>query len=257
MLKQPNSPWVEDRYSASRLLVQLSERIKHLPSKNTYSREDLLLPEFLLAEDRSVRVYFVPFGHVNSEAKVVLLGLTPGWQQMEAAIREARVALLAGDDPDQVSWRAKGTAAFVGTMRKNLCAMLDELGLPSALGLSASSDLFEHHRPLVHTTSALQYPVFKSGENYSGTPNPTKNKLLRSMIDHILRYELQNLEHAIIVPLGKAVEQVLGYMADQGWISTDRVLFGFPHPSGANGHRVRLFEENRAQMAQRVAVWKP
>ena len=31
------------------------------------------------------------------------------------------------------------------------------------------------------------------------------------------------------------------------------VLDGFPHPSGGNGHRVRLFQEGKQRMAEAVA----
>lgn len=49
----------------------------------------------------------------------------------------------------------------------------DRLGLlcpgRGALGISSTRELFGRHDSLVHTTSALRYPVFRDGDNYGGT----------------------------------------------------------------------------------------
>lgn len=50
-------------------------------------------------------------------------------------------------------------------MRKNLIEMLDGLERPKALGIVSGALLFSDRRDLLHTTSAIRYPVFVDGQN--------------------------------------------------------------------------------------------
>jgi hypothetical protein len=52
-----------------------------------------------------------------------------------------------------------------------------------------------------------------------------------------LRTDILPLNKPLIIPLGKAVESVLEQFIKEGSISESQCLMGFPHPSGANGHR--------------------
>jgi hypothetical protein len=63
------------------------------------------------------------------------------------------------------------------------------------------------------------------------------------------------LSDAVIAPLGKAVSTVLRREADRGAVRAERCLFDFPHPSGANGHRQRLYERHCHEMTAQVASW--
>jgi hypothetical protein len=94
------------------------------------------------AEQNGLKMYYSPFDWANTDAKIIILGITPGWTQMEIACRVARQTLANG---------------------------------------------------------------------------------------------------------GK-VEDVLMTLAAENRIRPGRWLSGFPHPSGANGHRVRLFEKHRASL---------
>jgi hypothetical protein len=131
--------------------------------------------------------------------------------------------------------------------------MLDGIGLQEALGLSTSTELFSSRRDLLHTTSIIRYPVFVDGKNYTGSsPDLTRSPFLLAFTREILVPELRSVPEALIVPCGTAVEAVLTMLTAEGVLSADRWLSGFPHPSGANGHRVRLFEQNRRQLRRQV-----
>lgn len=52
----------------------------------------------------------------------------------------------------------------------------------------------------------------------------------------------------MIIPLGKAVEEVLALMINENLIKKEQCLLGFPNPSGANGHRKIQFEANKEKM---------
>jgi hypothetical protein len=233
------------------LFGRYASLIKALPDREPLEKADLFVPAFRLHSEDLLQVYYAPVEYVNERAKVVLLGITPGWTQMELAYRQARRDLLADLSPTEVCQRAKRQASFADSMRRNLVEMLDELGLPTLLGISSSESLFHEHHSLVHASSALRYPVFVNGHNYTGhRPWVLDTPTLRWFIDHVLAEELRRVPQAVIIPLGKAVSTVLEYLA--GRIEWACCLMGFPHPSGANGHRVRQFEECRERLTQQL-----
>jgi hypothetical protein len=224
-----------------------------LPERLQYERKDLLVPELLVESDDRFRIFYSPFDWFNPSARVIILGITPGWTQMELACRAARTAILSGATPDEVCRSAKLHGSFAGPMRANLVKMLDGIGLHTALHLESSADLFKPPRHLLHTASVIRYPVFKGNSNYTGNgPRLTKSPLLMNIARTVLAPELKSIANALIVPLGKSVEELLEVLGREGLVRPGRWLSGFPHPSGANGHRVRLFNENRSSLRQQV-----
>ena len=125
----------------------------------------------------------------------------------------------------------RSACSFAGSMRANLIRMLDELRLPAALGLESSSELFGSSWQLLHTTSALRYPVFKSGKNYSGSPRPTRHHYLRTMVEELLGPELERVRSSLVVPLGKAASECLQYLSDHGCHSRSRCFRIPPEPT--------------------------
>jgi hypothetical protein len=53
-------------------------------------------PRLLLWEDGPLSVYYAPWDWVNTTAKVMLVGITPGAYQATEALREAQACLRAG-----------------------------------------------------------------------------------------------------------------------------------------------------------------
>lgn len=89
------------------------------------------------ADDLELR--YIPFDPLPApDARVVLVGITPGQTQLRLAIAAARQALSRGLDDDEVIRRAKSAAAFGGATRANLIWMLDRVGLPGALGIAST-----------------------------------------------------------------------------------------------------------------------
>ena len=207
-----------------------------------------------LYDDGLISVVYAPFAHINHSAKIVIVGITPGWQQAqigyEVSIQDPTV------EREVVEQRIKSQASFAGTMKTNLIQMLDGLLVHHRLKVTSTEDLFGPRYDLLHTTSMLRYPVFKNGENYSGhSPNPLKHIFLRAMIEKILVPELASVPDALVIPLGKAVERTLVHLSERGLLPINRVLRGFPHPSGANGHRKKLFELSQQHMKSQVQHW--
>lgn len=220
--------------------------LRNLPLKDVYGKEDLLTEEFLYAKDGKVEVYWAPFEYINKDAKVIILGITPGWTQMELAFNYV-LHHIDEEDYEQLISNAKNNASFGGTtMRKNLIDMLDGIELNKFLNISSCKQLFHEKQSLLHTSSVLRYPVFIDGENYSGSsPKIYSQEIFLNMIDELLVPELNQVKNAVIIPTGKVVSDVLKYLVDKGKIEHKTILFNFPHPSGANGHRKEQYENNK------------
>ena len=139
-------------------------------------------------------------------------------------------------------------------MRKNLTQMLDKIGVADRQGLDTSAELFGDASRQLHSTSALRYPVLIEGSNYRGSPKIGRSPLLTEIVTINLPYELKQLPNALIVPLGKAVE---GALALIGFGESPRLLKGFPHPSGANGHRTKQFKAEYQRLRSAVRAWDP
>lgn len=194
-----------------------------------------------LAKDGKLSVHYIPFDTINTSAKVVLVGITPGLTQLTNALKEAQSQLKAGADRETVLKMSKKTGAFSGTMRPNLIALLDRIGLHKWLNLKSCNDLFDGASNLMHTTSVLRYPVFADGKNYNGTPNMVTNAFLREHLEKYFGEEAKVLSKAVFIPLGDKVSDALSHLASRGFLDRERILDGLPHPSGANAERIKYF----------------
>lgn len=210
--------------------------------------------ELYLFDDAQVSVVYAPVDFVNTEARVVLIGLTPSWQQAQAAM--AAHAELRDKSEEEAGFEIKRRTAFAGSMRQNLITMLDELRIGRYLGVDSTAALFAERADIMHATSVLRYPVFKAGKNYSGQhPKPVGHPFLRTMIERLCAPELARVPGALIVPLGKSAEEALDYLSELGLLSRDRWLRGFPHPSASNPRRLAEFARARAELEWQVGSW--
>jgi hypothetical protein len=246
---------IEDRD----LLEKFFPRILDLPD-GELKKADVLVPEFLLAKEGNVEIYYVPFHHTNEQARVVMVGITPGWTQTEISIRRTRHYLHQGNSPPEACRLADQEASFAGQMRRNLITMLNELGVPGYLGIPPADLFSPENYGLLHTTSAIRYPVFirrgDEWQNYTGySPPLVKSPLLRDYLQTKLAEELSRVRHALIVPLGNAVSSALRLLVNKSILNTRQCLIGFPHPAGGNGHRVRQFTDAKPQLIRQVAEW--
>lgn len=184
-----------------------------------------------------LETFYAPFDHVNENARIVIVGITPGRQQAVNALRAARDTLRAGADEATAAAVAKQTASFSGPMRKNLVEMLDFFQLHRWLNIESCARLFDDRNDLAHFTSMLRYPVFHKTRDYNGTPVALGHPFLKEQLRYFLD-EAKRLPDAVFVPLGGKVTEVLRWCAANGSISDQRLLDGLQHPSGANNERI-------------------
>lgn len=226
--------------------MNLTDFLSQLPA-GTLTREHLLCEQTLLDKDGELSVYFIPFGYFPESARIALVGITPGFEQMRLAYEAARN--YRGPD----LYRFCGAAAgFGGPMRKLLIEMLDGIGIPEAMGLTNSADLFDAERQDVIRASVLNHPVFVNGENYTGhRPTLVRSEFLMGQVRDYFGRSIAKTPNALLVPMGKAVESVFRKLQ-----LPNPVLWGFPHPSPGNGHRAKQFAANQRSMRNKVEQWR-
>lgn len=227
------------------------EKIKIL---NNFTKKDILIDEFSLYQNDKIEIYYAPHNEtINKKAKVFIVGITPGWTQTSIAYKVAKDELSLDKDFSEVRRTCKKMSRFAGSMRNNLIMMLDEIELNKKLNIESCSELFGMVDELLHTTSLIPYPVFIKKKNYTGSnPSILGSDILMSYVEKYFYEEVKILNDALIIPLGKAVEEVLWDMIKKRLISREQCLLGFPHPSGANGHRKRIFEEEKEMLKKQV-----
>ncbi|MGN6673746.1 MAG: uracil-DNA glycosylase family protein [Thermomicrobiales bacterium] len=237
-------------------LAYFTPRIAALPAGAQLTKAELLTPVFLLHESGRLAVYYAPFDYVNPAAKVVLVGIAPGFRQMEIALRGARDLLWAGAELTDVAEQVKYLASFAGPIRRFLVQMLDGIGLARALAITTCADLYGARHDLLHTTAAVRHPVFVGGKDWTGhTPPVRRNPLLLRYVREGMRAELDAVPGALVLTLGRCAEDAVQLLLDEGALDPARCLIGLPHPSGANGRRYVQYAQVRDELTRRVAAW--
>ncbi|HHD2768642.1 TPA: hypothetical protein ACOTG1_001829, partial [Clostridium perfringens] len=233
------------------------EAIKKLPLKDKYTKEELLIDDFLVDKERNIEIYYAPHNeYINPKAKVFIVGITPGFNQMSTAMATARKELEVSDDIKEIQYKCKIAGRFSGSLRKNIISMLNEIELNKVLEIEDCGELFGVRDYLLHTVSLIPYSVFVKKANYTGhTPKLIKSDfLMKYVYDNFLSEikSLDDFENILLIPLGKAVEEVLCKLKEEGFISERQILKGFPHPSGANVNRIPQLNENKDRMIKEI-----
>ncbi len=195
-----------------------------------------------IGAEGNLQSLYAPFDAVNTQAKIVIVGICLGQLQWKNALETVKQAIVRGDNDQTALIQAKRAGAFSGPMRANLIKILDHVGLQSKFGINSTAQLFDIANDTVHMTSVLKHCILSKGKNYSGTsPNMLKNTFLKQHIDTYFVSELAMLPPALYIPMGKSVTEVLYALSSLGYLSSEQILDGFPHPSGANAERIAYF----------------
>ena len=214
-------------------LIQQIKLLETINQKNVKDRK------FLLKKEKNIEIYYAPFDYINSKAKIVIVGITPGLQQM----LQSYEVINQGKSLKEV----KDLSSFKGSMRTGLIKYLDELKINDILKIKSCESLFNKNSRYLHTTSLVKYPVFDKGKNYSGA-NILKKKILLDFIEKNFLEELKTLKKSIIIPLGNTVSSTIEYLNNKNNLKLRCFLKGFPHPSGANARKNIQFKENKRNM---------
>src|SRR5690625_2054538 len=98
-------------------LYKFLPAIKSLQPSRSFAKEDLLTATFLLEKEAGIKMYYAPHNeYVNKKAKIVIVGITPGWQQMKTAFMEFVNSQAVNESLENSLYNAKVAARFSGTM---------------------------------------------------------------------------------------------------------------------------------------------
>lgn len=233
---------------SSRILEQdFSTATNHFNRLTSAPAAELLdSSSMTIAKDGSLRIVYAPFDYVARNARLVIVGITPGRVQATNALSAAQNAIKGGCPMSEALAQAKSMGSFSGPLRANLVAMLDGIGVAEHFGVQSTSEFFRAGSQEVHFTSALRYPALVNGKNYNGTPDMLRTPLLRQVVETHLAEEARMLPDALWLPLGPRPEAALGFLARKGLLDQRQILGGLPHPSGANAERVAVFLGRKA-----------
>lgn len=176
------------------------------------------------------------FDYVNPSAKVVIVGITPGNNQLE----NSREGLL----PREI----KRINAFGGNMRQNLIRMLNHVGVSLLLGIDSCSTLWEENFDLVEMTSLLKDATFevtnKDGAEIINMFKDVKqiNKVdsLQQMFREGFVKDCASYQEAVLfVALGPGVYNMLIQLKKELVINAP--IIALAHPSGANSGRISCY----------------
>ena len=68
-------------------LYDYKEIIKKLPLKDKYTKEELLIEDLLIDKEENIEIYYAPHNeYINPKAKVLIVGITPGFIQMSTDV---------------------------------------------------------------------------------------------------------------------------------------------------------------------------
>ena len=217
----------------------MSKFLKQIRSLKKINKSTITNKNFLIKREDNIEVYYAPFDYINSKAKIMIVGITPGLQQMLKSFE----AINEGRSLKEV----KDLSSFKGSMRATLIKYLDELNINKKLRINSCESLFNINSKYLHSTSLIKYPVFDKGRNYSGSGLLKKKILLDFLEEHFVK-ELKKLDKTIIVPLGNTVSSTIDYLNNEFKLNLKCFLKGFPHPSGLNVRKDIQFKENKTRM---------
>ena len=213
--------------------------LNQIRSLKKINKSTITNKNFLIKREDNIEIYYAPFDYINSKAKIMIVGITPGLQQMLQSFE----AVNEGRSLKEV----KDLSSFKGSMRTTLIKYLDALNINKKLRIKSCESLFNINSKYLHSTSLIKYPVFDKGRNYSGSGLLKKKILLDFLEAHFVK-ELKKLDKTIIVPLGNTVSSTIDYLNNEFKLNLKCFLKGFPHPSGLNVRKDIQFKENKVRM---------
>lgn len=201
-------------------------------------------PEFCLGIEGALELRYIPFEHVNPAARLVIVGITPGPNQMELAYAQAQSLLMSGASHDHVLAEVKKAGAFGGpAMRPNLLKMLRHFQFDTLLGISDVATLWGTDAHLLHATSVVPHAAFRLGKGFNGAFDEVlKSPLLKQcFLDGFVASLAELQGEALFVALGPCPQAALDWCVAQGHLQPHQVLGSFCHPSSQGSSAVAYY----------------
>ncbi len=189
-------------------------------------------------------LYYVPFEHMNAGARLVIVGITPGPNQIALSYEAAQAGMRSGIDDASILARAKQIGSFGGPqMRPNLIKMLRAFDFARLLGIDDPADLWGRSVGLLHATSVVPHAAFRKGRPFSGSfEEVLASSVMRESFERDFAATLSVISpEAFYVALGPTPLAALDWCASHGLLRHAQVLGALAHPSSSGGSQVSVY----------------
>ena len=95
----------------------MSKYLNQIKILKKINKSTIINNKFLVKKEGNIKVYYAPFDYINSKAKIMIVGITPGLQQMLKSFQ----VINEGKSLKEV----KDLSSFKGSMRTTLIKYLD------------------------------------------------------------------------------------------------------------------------------------
>lgn len=216
-------------------------------------------PEFCLGTEGPYELRYIPFEHINREARLVIVGITPGPNQVDLAYERAQALLRAGASEARILAEVIKTGGFGGkTMRPNLLKMLRHFEFDKLLGIQDVATLWSSDAHLLQSTSMVKHAAFKSGDPFNGSFEEVLASplLKRCFMDCFVASLGELRSDALYVALGPHPKAALDWCVAEGHLRAEQLVGAFCHPSSNGGSNTPYYlrERSLAQLSPRDPV---
>lgn len=201
-------------------------------------------PVFSLGHKEKYDLTYIPFEHVNRNAKLVIVGITPGKTQLELAYRKTQELLNIERAAKEILIEVKKAGAFGGkSMKPNLLKMLRHFRFEQLLDIADVETLWGADAELLHSTSVVPHAAFKDGERFNGSFDEIMAvALLKTCFLDCFVPSVCEMNHDVLfVALGPCPQAALEWCVKEGALRREQVLGSFCHPSSAGGSTTRYY----------------
>ncbi|MDN7967545.1 hypothetical protein QZM91_08270 [Burkholderia multivorans] len=215
--------------------------------------DGIAAPQFSLGQSGAYELRYTPFEFVNKDAKLVIVGITPGNTQLALSYGKAQELLRQGQPVEMILREVKKVGAFGGpSMRPNLLKMLRHFQFERLLGIADVESLWGANADLLQSTSVVPHAAFKAGKMFAGSfdevlASPLLSECFR---DCFLPSVREMNSNTLFVGLGPCPEAALDWCVQRGALQRRQVLGAFCHPSSAGGSTTRYYlrEVNKGEL---------
>ena len=192
--------------------------------------------DLILEKEKDRTFYDCAISNENKQAIIALVGLCPGYTQLNYAIEHQH----SGFDV------ARREASFKGCS-KNIARMLRKIGVDKKLKIVIPDDYDFNASTYFFTTSLVKYPGLRSGKGRSDDFNPLDYEFAKKCIRKKFLKEMVDSRLNEVVIFGKKAEASIkeyvvdGRSIERIMIDAGKKMIYLPHPSGSNNGGVAKF----------------
>ncbi|CAN0620237.1 conserved protein of unknown function [Burkholderia multivorans] len=206
--------------------------------------DGIAAPQFSLGQSGTHELRYTPFEYINRDAKLVIVGITPGNTQLALSYGKAQELLRQGYPVDLIQREIKTVGAFGGpSMRPNLLKMLRHFRFEQLLGIPDVELLWGSDADLLQSTSVVPHAAFKAGKMFAGSFDEVlASPLLSECFRDCFVPSVQEMDsETLFVGLGPCPEAALDWCVQHGALQRKQVLGAFCHPSSTGGSTTRYY----------------